>query len=321
MTRPDRLAARCVLALCTAAWTFGAAAPVRAAEVVRVLVATPPGSAPDLMARLLAEHMGRGLGQATIVENRPGASGTVATEAMIAAPADGSTLYVAGFDHIVYGPAALGRKPWDPFTDLTPVGPVNQDRWMIAANPAAGGDLDALARTGRSRELRCANGGEGTTQHAICAWFARRTGLAVQHVPYARGFMADLIGGTVDLVAAPAPTLVQAVKAGQLRGILLLSTSRHPAVPDVPTATEAGRPELVFEAGIALFTSRGVPAARLEQLQAALLAAQSDPAIRDRFAELGVDTVPMQPGQAQPMLRRRLARAEQIRVEAFGKAP
>lgn len=299
--------------------TFGGSW-VRAAEPMRLVVPTPAGAAADVMARILAEHMGRSLGQTIVVDNKPGASGVIAMETVLNADPSAQVLFVAGLDHIVYGPAALGRQAWNPLSDVVPIGFVNSDRWVIVGQAASAGDWKAMVATSRERALRCANGGLGTTQHAVCAWFAKRVGMPVDHIPYSQPFMPDLIGGRVDIAAMPVPGAAGPLQAGRVKGVALLSKSRHPSFPAIPTATELERPDLVFEAGLAIYTRVGTPDATLDRLHAALQSAQADETVRKRFSELGVDTTLTSRADARRLLQERILLNDAIRTEAFGKA-
>lgn len=299
-----------------------ALAPLHAAasdRMMRLTVPTPPGTSADVMARLLAEHMGATLGTPIVVENRPGASGAIAVESVIQAGRTGPALLVAGLDHIVYGPAALGRKPWDPVVDLKPVGLVNNDRWVLVGNPASAGDLATLLRTGTERPLLCANGGLGTTQHAVCALAAKRLGVQVEHVPYSQPFLPDLIAGRVDMATMPLPGAAAALGGGRVKGVLLLSPDRHPAFTSIPAAAELPRP-VIFESGLAMYAGPGTSEQEVERLHEALQRAQSDPAVKKRFVELGVEPAPASRVEAVRQLRARMRLNDDMRQEALGPA-
>lgn len=293
--------------------------PVAGAErAQRMVVPAPPGTAADVMARILAGHMGATLDTSFIVENRPGASGVIAVEALLAAGAAAPALLIAGLDHLLYGPAMLGRKPWDPLSDVKLVGLVNHDRWVVVGSPSAAGDLPGLVRLAEQRPLRCANTGLGTTQHAVCAWIARRLRLAVEHIPYKQPFMPDLIGGRIDIAVVPVPGAASALNGRQLAGVMLLSRDRHPSFPGIPSAPEVGAPGLIFEAGVALFASPSAPEADVERLHEALQRAQTDASVHQRFVELGVEPAPATRAEAAQQLRARIRLNEAIRKEAFG---
>jgi len=286
--------------------------------VLRLVVPTPAGTSADVMARILAQHMGETLGSTLVVENKPGASGAIAVESVLQAGA--TTLLVAGLDHIVYGPAALGRRPWDPLTDVKPVGLVNNDRWVIVGHSATAGDLQGLLRTARERPLLCANAGLGTTQHAVCAWVAKRLGVQVDHVPYSQPFLPDLIAGRVDIAAMPVPGAAAALNGGRVKGLMLLSRERHPSFPSIPTSAELDLVGVVFESGLALYAAPGVSDRDVERLHAALQRAASDTAVRKRFLELGVDPAPASRADTVQQLRSRIRLNDEIRQEALGAA-
>ncbi len=313
---PRRLVAlvTCILAL------GSLAGPAAGAErVTRLVVPTPAGASPDLMARILAEHMGATLATAFIVENKPGASGTIAVESILAAPS-APALLLAGLDHLLYGPAALGRKGWDPLSDVKLVGLVNHDRWVLVGHPATAGDLTLMRRTARERPLRCANGGQGTTQHAVCAWVAKRLGVAVDHIPYSQPYLPDLIGGRVDIAVLPVPGVAAALGGNRLAGVMLLARERLPAFPAIPTSAELDAGGLVYEAGLALYASPGLSEAEVDRLHDALQRAQADGAVKKRLVELGVEPVRATRDAAAQQLRERMRMVDEIRLEALGRS-
>lgn len=289
-------------------------------RAIRLMVPTPAGTSADVMARILAEHMGGTLGVPIVVENKPGASGTIAVDSVLQPGGTRPALLVAGLDHIVYGPAALGRKPWDPVTDLKPVGLVNNDRWVVIGHPASAGDMAGLLRTAKERPLLCANGGLGTTQHAVCALVAKRLGVRVEHVPYTQPFMPDLIAGRVDLAAVPLPGAAAALGGGRVKGVMVLSKERHPAFAGIPTSTELLQQGPVFESGLAMYAAPGMTDAEVERLHEALQRAQSDEAVRRRLADLGVEPAPSSRLETLRQLRTRIRLNEEIRQEALGAA-
>lgn len=304
----------CILALAAVA------GPAAGAErVQRFVVPTPPGASPDLMARILAEHMGATLATSFVVENKPGASGAIAVESVLA-PSGAPALLLAGLDHLLCGPASLGRKPRDPLADVQLIGLVNLDRWVLVGHPATARDLALMRRTARDRPLRCANAGQGSTQHAVCAWVARRLGMAVEHIPYSQPYLPDLIGGRVDIAVAPVPGVAAALRTSRVAGVMLLARERLASLPAIPTSAELDAGALVFEAGLALYGSPGLSEAEVDRLHDALQRAQADEGVQKRFVELGVDPVHSTRGAAAQALRDRMQMVDKIRLEAFGRA-
>src|SRR5688572_15022679 len=179
------------------------AAQVFPARPVKVILGYAPSSTPDVVTRIVAAKMGEDLGRMVIVENRPGAAGTIATEAVARAPADGYTLNVSGCsgDGIIYGFVMSGRPPLDPFRDFTPFGQVMRDHWVLAASPALGvGSVAELVALGKAKPSALAfpSGGVGSSQHLQSERFRLRVGIEALHVPYKDGALRDLMAGRLS---------------------------------------------------------------------------------------------------------------------------
>ena len=173
---------------------------------IRIVLGFPPASTPDIVTRILAEKMAAELGQPVLVENRTGAGGTIATEAVARATADRHTLNVSGCsaDGIVYAFVMTNRPPLDPFKDFKPVGRMVRDHWIIAVSPALGvNSVAELVNLGRSKPgmLTYPSPGEGSSQHLQSERFRRRAGFEALHVPYRDNFMPDLTRGSHSCVA------------------------------------------------------------------------------------------------------------------------
>lgn len=274
---------------------------------IRVVVPVPPGvSTNDLAARVIAEPLGEVLGQPAVVENRPGAGGILAAEAVARAPADGHTLFFGGIGAIVDAFVLAGRPPLDPFRDFTPVHRLTRDHWMIAAAPTLGvgtvAELVALARS-RPGALTYASFGVGTAFHLHGARFCRRAGIEAVHVSYRDGYVSDLVAGRVSFVVQPMAPLQAHVAAARLRGLAVLSEARLDTLPEVPTIAEAGYPDLVFNGGAVFYAPGGTPEPVVGRLHAALNEVARALAIRRRFAELGLEALEGSPADAARYIR------------------
>jgi tripartite-type tricarboxylate transporter receptor subunit TctC len=292
---------------------------------VKIVVGFPPGSTPDLVSRAVAERMADDLGQAVIVENRPGAGSTIATEAVARSPADGYTLIVSGCsgDGIVYGFVMTGRPPFDPFRDFTPVGRVMRDHWVLAVSPALGiGSVDELVALGKSKpgSLTFPSPGTGTSQHLQAERFRMRVGLDATHVPYKDSPFPDLVAGRVTYAVQSSAAVVPLIKSGKLKGLAVLSTSRLASLPDVPTAAEAGLPDLIYNAGVCLYAPGGTPRDVVARLNGALNKAEASDAVKQRFADLGVEAVQGSPEDTAKFIAELMALVDQLRTAVFGKA-
>jgi tripartite-type tricarboxylate transporter receptor subunit TctC len=292
---------------------------------VRIVVGFPPGSTPDLVTRTVAERMGADLGQPVVVENRPGAGSTIATEAVARAPADGYTLIVSGCsgDGIVYGFVMTGRVPFDPFTDFAPVGRVMRDHWVVAVSPSLGvGSVKELVALGKSKPgaLTFPSPGTGTSQHLQAERFRLRVGMDATHVPYKDSPFPDLIAGRVSYAVQSSAAVVPHIKSGKLKGLAVLSTERLASLPDVPTAAEAGLPDLIYNAGVCLYAPGGTPKDVVARLNAALNKAEAADAVRQRFADLGVEAVQGSPEDTAKFIAELMALVDELRTAVFGKA-
>jgi tripartite-type tricarboxylate transporter receptor subunit TctC len=266
-------------------------------QPVRLVVGVPPGTPPDVVARSLGEAMSVVLGQPVLVENRPGAGGSLATAAVAAAAADGHTLNVSGCsgDSITHAYIAQGRPPMVLFKDLTPVGRMMRDHWLVLTPASVNATtLAAFAEHARGLPQPAAypSQGDGSTPHVQGARLARALGFAALHVPYRESSTPDLVSGRLTFAVQGSAGVLPLVKAGRLKALAVLSQERLAALPDVPTAQEAGLPNHVFNGGVCLWAPGATPAAVLATLNSALNVALRLPAVRSRFDALGVDPTP-----------------------------
>ena len=228
-----------------AAWAQDAAYPSRP---VRLLIPFPAGGAVDVPSRALAAALAPRLGQPVVVENRPGAGGNVAEEALARSAPDGYTLLVAQSGIMAVNRHIYPSLPYDPDRDLTPVSHLCDTLLVPTASPHRTiAELVAAGRAGGT-PLTCGTSGNGTTDHLTLALFAERTGARIEHVPYRAGgtaVAADLMGGRLDMTIGNIPAYLGAIQGGRLRALAVTGAARWPALPEVPTMAEAGVPGVV----------------------------------------------------------------------------
>jgi len=292
---------------------------------VRMVLGAPAGSTIDVVSRTLAERMADDLGQGVLVDNRPGAGGTIASQAVARASPDGYTLMVSGCsaDAIVYWFVMNERPPMDPFKDFIPVGRLMRDHWVVAASPAVGATtLAELVALGKSKPGSLAYPvlGIGTGQHLQTERFARRVGVEATHVPYKESPIPDLIAGRLAFTVVSSGGVAPLIKSGKLKGLAVLSPQRIAALPDVPTTAEMGYPDLTYNAGICLYAPGATPRPVVQRLNAALNAASATQNVRQRFAELGVEPVQGSPEDAARFVAELMAQVDELRRAVFGKA-
>src|SRR5437016_6032327 len=276
----------CLLMMCGAA--FAQPYPTRP---VRIMVGASAGGGTDIIARMLAEKFADGLKQPFVVENRPGASNTIAAELTAKAPPDGHVLLVATNTAQAIAPHLI-KLAYDPLKDVQPVGliVVVPNVLVLAPNVPARSvqELLALMRSAPA-PLRYATAGTGSTQHIAAEAFARATGTRLIHVPYKGSSQAhvDLISGQVEMMFDTSSSAMGQIKAGRLRPIAVTTSKRAAELPDVPTLGEAGVPGAEMSTWYGLFTTGGTPRPIIERLHAELAKALALPDVRARLGGLG----------------------------------
>ena len=266
-------------------------------KTIRLIVPFAPGGVTDTSGRLIAEALGKRLGQQVIVDNKPGASGNIGTSLAKAAPADGYTL-VLGFDGtMVINPHVFPNTGFDTLKDFAPVGKIGDATLILVAHPSLQArtmaEVIALSKT-QSGGLSFGTSGTGGTPHIAGELLKSRTGAQLVHIPYKGGgpAMTDLLGGTIPLVYTAVAGAHGHVKSGKLRAIAVSSAGRSPALPDVPTFIESGVPDFVVNPWVSLLAPAGTPQAIVAKLNTELNAALQDPAVRDKLRVLGIEPTP-----------------------------
>lgn len=316
-TRRRLLAGAAALA---AAAPGSAAAQAYPARPIRVLVGYAAGGAVDVVARTVGQRIAGPLGQAVVVENRPGAGSNIAIRAVIDSPPDGYTLLLAA-NALTANMALFQPPPFDAERDLAPIAQVGRVPVVIAApanTPTP--TLKALIEAARARPatLGYASPGNGSTPHLAVELFARAAGIDLVHVPYKGGqpAMTDVIGGIVPLVAVNALEVQPQAKAGKLKVLAVMSPGRSPVFPEVPTIAESGYPG--FEAAVwyGFLAPAATPKPVIERLHAEIQKALASPEVRERIAAVGGEVTPGSTADFAAMIRSERARYERLVREA-----
>jgi tripartite-type tricarboxylate transporter receptor subunit TctC len=268
----------------------GAFAQAYPSKPARILVGFPAGGATDIQARLAAEWLTERLGQQYIVENKPGASGNIATDTVAKAAPDGYTLLQVVTPHAINS-ALYSNLGFDFLRDIAPVICAARLAYVVVVNPSVPAntlpEFIAYAKANPGK-INYGSAGQGTPQNIACELFKMMTGVNLVHVPYKGGApaVADLISGHVQVVFAPLSESIQQVKAGKLRALAVTTRARLDVLPDVPPVADfvPGYEASGF-AGIGV--PKGTPAGIIELLNKQLNAGLADPKIRNRIVELG----------------------------------
>lgn len=259
---------------------------------VTITVPYVPGGPSDILARALAQQMQAMTGQSIVVENRPGANGTVAAQYVARQPADGTSLFIAASGILTVNPLIMPRAGYDPVADFTPITiAISAPNLMVVhpSVPAAGlAELLAWLRANPGR-ASYGSSGIGSSEHLGMELFKLRTGVDVTHVPYGGGAAAvtDLVGGTLQMALLNIATVAPHVQAGRLRAIALGGRARHALLPDVPTLMEGGVADFYSGSWHSIAAPRGVPDAQATRIHAVVTAALRAPEVGARFAAIG----------------------------------
>jgi tripartite-type tricarboxylate transporter receptor subunit TctC len=276
-----------LMAITTGPGAFAQAWPVKP---VKILVGFPPGGGTDISARILAVKLGELWGQQVIVENRAGASGTIAADLAAKAPPDGYTLLMGLPNSNVVAPFVFPKLPYDPVKDFAPVAPVSQVALVLTLfNGVAANDVKSFVALSKVKQLRYASSGNGSVQHLTTEMFKFQTGADLLHVPYKGSGQAvvDLIAGQVDLNLDTMPTVLQYIKAGRLKAIAVGTPKRTVQLPEVPTIAESGVPGFEATNWYGLFAPSGVPRDIVAKVNADTNRALANAEIRDKLINTG----------------------------------
>jgi len=271
-----------------------------AARPVRVLVGFPPGGIGDITARLIGEALQERLGQPVIVENRPGAGGNLATEAVARSPADGYTLYLSGPNNAINATLYQNLK-FNFLRDMASVGSVMRGPLVMAVHPSfparTVSEFIAYAKA-NPRKINMVSSGNGTSVHLTGELFKMMAGVEMLHIPY-RGeapALADLVAGQVQVMFPNLPSSVGHIRGGRLRALAVTSTTRSPALPDVPTLSDAV-PGYESSAWFGLSAPKATPAEVIAKLNKEINASLADPKLATRLADLGATPMLLSPGE------------------------
>ena len=284
---------------------------------IRLVVPFTPGGVTDTSGRLIAEYLGKRLGQQIIVDNKPGASGNIGTSLVKTAAPDGYTLLL-GFDGtMVINPHVFARTPFDTATDFAAVGKIGDAILILVANPDVPvktlPDVIALSKT-QQGGLSFGTSGTGGTPHIAGELLKARTGANLTHVPYKGGgqAMTDVLGGTIPLVYTAVAGAYGHVKSGKLRAIAVSSAQRATALPDVPTFIESGVPDFVVNSWVGIFAPAKTPPAIVTRLNTELNAVLNDATVREKLRLMGIEASPGTAEQFNSEVKRDLARYGQV---------
>ena len=306
-------------AFAAAATVFSASAHAQAdpAKPIRLVVPFTPGGVTDTSGRLIAEQLGKRLGQQVIVDNKPGASGNIGTQMVAAAEPDGYTLLL-GFDGtLVINPHVFPKVGFDTLKDFAPVGKIGDAVLILVAHPDVPAkslkDVIALSRS-RTDGLSYGTSGTGGTPHIAGELLKQRSGANLTHIPYKGGGQAltDVLGGNIPLVYTAIAGAIPHVKSGKLHAVAVSSARRASSLPDVPTFIENGVTDFEASSWVALLAPARTPKVIVDKLNAELNAVLSDTETRDKLNGMGITATPGAADKFAEEMKRDLTRYGQV---------
>jgi tripartite-type tricarboxylate transporter receptor subunit TctC len=319
LTRIAALAASVAL-LCSMSSAFAQDYPNR---VIRLFVPFATGGAPDVVARNLAQKLSERLGQSVIVENRLGAGGNIAYEAVARSAPDGYTLLFASTG-IATNVSLYKQLSYDTMRDFAPITLAARSPHVLVSNlslPAS--NVQELVALGKSKPgtLFFGSSGTGTIPHLAGEMFTTKTGVKLMHVPYKGMSLAqtDLMGGSIQLIFSDIPSALAQVKAGKLRAYGVTGAQRSPSMPDVPTLAEAGIPGYAIDAWFGILAPAGTPAPVVNRLNRELRAILAEPELKKKMLDIGQELVGDSPQEFSAFLRSEITKMGEI-VRASGAA-
>lgn len=315
-------------------WLFAIAAALAAlspaaaeypAKPVRLIVPFAPGGGNDVLARLLATELTEGLGQQTLVENRPGAAGVTATESVAKAPADGYTLLLGFIGPLALSPA-LGKPPYDPLADFTGLDLLASSYHILVVNPAVPArsvkELVELAKRSPGK-LNYASSGTGANLHLMTELLKNVTGIDIVHVPYkgAGPAASAVLAGEAQILFGSIASTLAYVRADRLAALAVTSPARSPLAPEVPTLAESGIDGVDVPSWYTLLVPARTPAEPVRRLRAELARIAAKPGFREQLARQAIEVRMIAPDEYAAFLKREIdkwsgvVRANGIKVD------
>ena len=314
----NRRQALTAAAALAAVGTLGAAHAQNAwpgAQPIKLVVPFTAGSGTDIVARLVAEKLGPALGTSVVVDNKPGAGGTLGAAITAKAPADGYTLLVHSAGHLV-NPWIYKGLSYDTIKDFTGITPMASLPNVLVTAPSHFANVQDLVAKAKARPggLNYGSAGNGSATHMNAEVFRLAAGLDAQHVPF-RGTpeaMTEVMAGRVDWFFAPMVSALPLIKSGKLQALAVGTAKRSPALPEAPTTVEAGVPGSEYLFWVGLFAPAKTPQPVVDRLQAEVAKIMASPELKERLDKLGAEPFTMPSAQFNKFIADETAKAQQV---------
>lgn len=275
---------------------------------IRLSVGFPPGTGPDVLARLVGQRLGELMKQSVVVDNKPGAGGQIASQTVAKSAPDGYSLLLAEAGSISIAPAAFSKLPYDPTRELVGVTELAYADFVLvvpATSPYKSLAELIQANKGKAEPLNFATFGAGTPGHFGAAEFGEQAGVRIEPIHYRNtgDAVTAIVSGSVTGAWVSTAVASSQIKGGKMRGLAITARARSPLIPDVPTTAEVGLPKLNFSAWLGVLAPAGTPAAVLDLLSRLLVEAVQSPDVRQKLVDAGFSVTGSTRADTERMLK------------------
>jgi tripartite-type tricarboxylate transporter receptor subunit TctC len=269
-----------------------AAAQAYPSRPIRLVVPFPPGGTSEVIARPIAQRLTEQMGQSVVIDNRPGATGTIGAGIVAKAQPDGYTLLLGTTNEMCMSPGLYAKLPYDPIKDFSPITNIIRFHNVLVVQPSlSAGSVNELIALGRTRRLAFSSSGSGSHNHLSAELFKSVAHIDINHVPYKGGgpAMVAVMAGEVQAMFAPIPPAIGLIKAGKLKPMFITSHKRSAALADVMSADEAGMPTVIVVTWNGVFAPARTPEAILDRLNGEIVKAANIPDLKEKMDAQAVE--------------------------------
>ena len=290
---------------------------------IKIVVSFPPGTAPDVFARMYGEYVAKKMGVPVLIDNKPGAGGNLATDLVAKAPADGYTFLYNLSTAFTINPFIYSKLPFDPEKDLVPVATTMRQGLVLITNPKFPiNNVKELVAAAKAKPGSISHGsyGAGSPSHLIVEWLKEDAKIDMLHVPYRTNPMIDLVGGQVDTLMEPIATAIPQLTGGRAKALAYSGAARHPSLPDVPTLAEVV-PGLSVMSWHGIWAPAATPASLLTRFNAVMVEASKDADMQKRIKDLNVEPLGISRAEMAALVKsdsdifKRIVKAKNITVD------
>lgn len=284
------------LAIALACFSASASAQIYPSRVIRLVVPFAPGGSNDIIARIIGERLTEALGQSVVIDNRPGAGGVIGTDSVAKAVPDGYTLMIGATSTLAANPSLYTKMNLDPTQDLTPITQIASGPFVLAVpSSLPAGSVEELVALAKAKpgELNYGSSGIGSSLQLTAELFKTMAKVDIVHVPY-KGLgpaLTDLVAGRIQIIFSDMAGLLPFVQSGQLRALAVTSAKRSSVLPDLPTLAEAGVEGYEATSWYGVLGPKAMPADIVAKLNGELARIVHNPAMKVKFASLGIEPV------------------------------